>query len=157
RGWLPGGGSVAVAGVAGCRDHKSTSAEKGWEHLELSELLGQGAMDSGFERATGPRRFTFPNDHGPHPSFRSEWWYLTGNLLDNSGRRFGYQLTIFRSALTPRTAARSSHRAATDVYMAHFAVNDVEEARVYAFDSFERAALGLAGAGSAPIHISVDT
>jgi len=156
RGCLLAAASLAVLALLACRANKSTPAEKGREHLELSELLGQGAMDSGFERATGPRRFTFPNDHGPHPSFRSEWWYLTGNLLDNSGRRFGYQLTIFRSALTPRTAARASHWAATDVYMGNFALTDVEEGRFYAFDRFERAAIGLAGASSAPLQIWVD-
>ena len=46
------------------------------------------------------RRVHFPADHGPHPDFRTEWWYFTGNLAAD-GRRFGYQLTLFRTAVAP--------------------------------------------------------
>ena len=42
--------------------------------------------------------FTFPRDHGSHPEFKIEWWYLTGHLFAKDGRRFGYQATFFRSA-----------------------------------------------------------
>ena len=44
---------------------------------------------AGFERADAPRQFAFPADHGPHPDFRNEWWYVTGNLDGPQGRRFG--------------------------------------------------------------------
>lgn len=37
----------------------------------------------------------------PHPDFRNEWWYVTGNLADAQGRQFGYQLTLFRIAYCP--------------------------------------------------------
>ena len=66
----------------------------------LSRLLGAGE-DAGFATAIEPREFVFPADHGPHPRFRNEWWYVTGNLDDDDGRRFGFELTIFRFALTP--------------------------------------------------------
>ncbi len=55
----------------------------------LSGLLGDGA-DESYERALTVRPFTFPEDHGPHPAFRNEWWYVTGNLDDEDGRRFGF-------------------------------------------------------------------
>src|SRR5215471_9727849 len=148
--------SLAMLGLVACRAEKTGPAVNGKEHLELSELLGEGAIESGFERAIGRRRFTFPEDHGPHPSFRTEWWYLTGNLLDSAGRRFGYQLTIFRSALSPKAAARASRWAATDVYMGNFALTDVDQGRFYAFDRFERDAIGLAGASAAPLHVWID-
>jgi len=157
RGCFFGVASLAMVALVACRAAKTDPAANGNEHLELSELLGQGAMDSGFERASGRRRFSFPEDHGPHPSFRTEWWYLTGNLLDGNERRFGYQLTIFRSALSPRTAeARASRWAATDVYMGNFALTDVDQGRFYAFDRFERAAIGLAGASAVPFHVWID-
>lgn len=54
-----------------------------------------------FALAIEPRRFEFPQDHGPHPRFRHEWWYVTGNLDSTRGERFGFELTIFRIALTP--------------------------------------------------------
>src|SRR5215210_5520348 len=59
----------------------------------------QGA--EGFARATEARAMQFPQDHGPHPDFQTEWWYYTGNLQGEDGRRFGYQLTFFRRGITP--------------------------------------------------------
>src|SRR5579871_5383856 len=49
--------------------------------------------------AEGPWLWSFPRDHGAHPSFKSEWWYFTGNVHDARGRRFGYQLTLFRQGI----------------------------------------------------------
>ena len=56
-----------------------------------------------------PRPFAFPADHGPHPAFRTEWWYWTGNLREagGGGRRFGFQLTFFRTALAPPVTPRA--------------------------------------------------
>ena len=119
--------------------------------LTLPGLLGDSG--DGFARVTGPRPFRFPADHGPHSAYRSEWWYFTGNLRDSSGREFGYQLAFFRSAL-PRgrgdTAARASPWRTGQSYMAHFALSDPEAGRFQAYERFSRAALGLAGAHSAP-------
>src|SRR4028118_2201300 len=66
----------------------------------------RGGDDRGYARAPEPRTFGFPADHGPHPEFRTEWWYYTGNLATAEGRRVGVQLTFFRSALAPARAAR---------------------------------------------------
>ena len=46
--------------------------------------------------ALTPRTWMFPKDHGAHPDFRTEWWYFTGNLSDDKGNKYGYQLTFFR-------------------------------------------------------------
>ena len=56
---------------------------------------------AGFARALAPRPLSFPEDHGPHPDFRTEWWYYTGNLQTPAGRHVGFQLTFFRVALSP--------------------------------------------------------
>ena len=53
------------------------------------------ASIEGFERAYDIRPITFPEDLGPHPTFQTEWWYYTGNLADQRGNRFGFQLTFF--------------------------------------------------------------
>ena len=74
---------------------------------QLADLLGSDA-DAGFARALEPRAFAFPADHGPHPEFRNEWWYITGNLDDEDGHRFGFELTIFRFALKPTVPASKS-------------------------------------------------
>ena len=116
--------------------------------LPVGEVLS-AADTAGFARATLPRAFDFPADHGPHPEFRSEWWYLTGHLQAGA-RRFGYQLTIFRQALAPATLAppRPSAWASRQVYMGHLAVTDVEGHRFSAFERLAREGLGLGGAGA---------
>jgi predicted secreted hydrolase len=112
-----------------------------------------GASPQGFARATAVRTFRFPGDHGPHPAFRSEWWYFTGNVADPDGRRFGFQLTFFRFALTPEAPARASAWASNQIYMAHFAVSDVAAGRFHAAEAFSRAALDLAGAEAPPFRV----
>ena len=109
--------------------------------------------EAGFERALEPRTFAFPADHGPHPGFQIEWWYFTGNLEDAAGRRFGYQLTFFRSALARELPKRESRWAARDAWMAHFALTDVAGGAFQAFERFERGALDLAGARAEPFAV----
>jgi predicted secreted hydrolase len=120
--------------------------------LSLGEILG-GADTAGYARAVEPRTFEFPRDHGAHPAFRNEWWYLTGNLETAGGDRFGYQLTLFRNALAPSMPERSSDWATRQAYMAHFALTDVRGRRFAAFDRFSRDAVGLAGADTAPFRV----
>src|SRR5687768_5109826 len=77
--------------------------------LKAVEALGGSAGGTaGYARALEPRAFQFPEDHGPHPDFRTEWWYWTGNLSTADGHDFGYQLTLFRSALAPEEKERTS-------------------------------------------------
>ncbi|MCY4389446.1 MAG: hypothetical protein OXC18_20310 [Desulfurellaceae bacterium] len=121
--------------------------------LSLSQALG-GEL-AGFARADRPRVFRFPDDHGPHPAYRTEWWYYTGNLKSAAGRHFGFQLTFFRTALKAPTdrVGRTSAWGTQDVYMAHFALSDVAAQRFHAFQRLSRAALGLAGASAAPFRV----
>ncbi len=124
-------------------------------HLTVAEALSSGDL-TGFARAGAPRPFTFPRDHGPHPTFRTEWWYWTGNLATRDGRRFGFQLTFFRTALTAEAPARGSAWGTNQVYLAHFAVTDVAGGRFQARGRTERFALGLAGAQSEPFRVWLD-
>src|ERR1700720_883118 len=69
-------------------------------------LLAQGFAElgrdgAGFAAVTPGRTLSFPADHGPHPDFRIEWWYLTANLMDAAGGAFGAQWTLFRQAMHP--------------------------------------------------------
>ncbi len=107
---------------------------------------------SAFQRATGPVEFDFPTDLGAHADFQTEWWYLTGNLETDEGRRFGYQLTFFRRALQPAAerSARSSAWAAEQVYLAHFTVSDITNEQFYQTEKLSRGAAGLAGAAGTP-------
>ncbi|RBP45137.1 putative secreted hydrolase [Roseimicrobium gellanilyticum] len=58
----------------------------------------QLTTEDGFALPQPGRQFTFPRDHGSHPEFRTEWWYITGHLDAKDGRRFGFQVTFFRQA-----------------------------------------------------------
>ena len=127
--------------------------------LTLAESLNRTDM-TGFLRADKPRQFSFPADHGPHEGYAVEWWYYTGNLRDDAGREFGYQFTIFRSALraptpTASAATQSAWRGAT-AYMAHLAVTAVADQQFFAYERFNRDALGLAGAQAAPFKVWLD-
>ncbi|MEM7079957.1 MAG: lipocalin-like domain-containing protein [Pseudomonadota bacterium] len=94
--------------------------------LQVGRFLG-GDASAEFERADEVRRFVFPQDHGPHPGFRSEWWYVTAVLADADGREFGAQFTLFRQALrAPREAARDDNPwRSGQAFLAHLAVTDV--------------------------------
>ena len=105
---------------------------------------------SGYDRADAPREWEFPRDHGAHPDYQTEWWYYTGNLAGEDGRRFGYQFTIFRRAIAPSENASDSEWRTNQLYMAHFAVSDVAGEQFFHDERFSRAGAGLAGAESDP-------
>lgn len=148
-GWLLLGLLAILAFALARRQEPGVKAD-----LVLPGPAGQ-ARPEGFARAEAPRAWRFPEDHGPHPDFQTEWWYYTGNLESKDGRRFGYQLTFFRRALAPPSerVERPSDWAAEQVYMAHFALSDVQAKQHRAFERFARGAAGLAGAQSPPYRV----
>ncbi|MFO7707468.1 MAG: lipocalin-like domain-containing protein [Desulfobacterales bacterium] len=108
------------------------------------------AGDSGYLSVTGPCRLEFPRDHGPHPGFRTEWWYWTGNLKSETGRRFGFQLTFFRYQLTPFGGASAwpdppSAWRSRQIYLGHAALSDLAGKRHFQAERAARQALGLGG------------
>src|SRR4029077_9615543 len=138
-----------VFGLLACRDQPTQPRAS----LSLASAL-RTADDRGYTKALAPREFHFPADHGPHPEFRTEWWYYTGNLATAEGRRFGFQLTFFRSALAPPGApARASAWATRQAWLAHFTVSDVEGKRFHSFERWSRDAAGLAGAQGEPFKL----
>lgn len=148
--------TASLCGSA-CSDAPRTPARA---LFDIGDLLG--GIDTLHARATGPRPFTFPADHGPHPEFRTEWWYFTGSLTAEGGREFGYQLTFFRNALTDSAsflravAGERSPWRTRHAYMAHFAVTDAGSARFDSAEKFARGAAGLAGARASPLRVWVD-
>jgi predicted secreted hydrolase len=105
-----------------------------------------------FARVLEPRSFSFPPDHGPHPEYRTEWWYYTGNLNAPGSAHFGYQLTFFRVGLAPEVAPRLSRLAASQIYFAHFALSR-PDGGYQSFERFSRGAGDLAGASGAPFTV----
>jgi predicted secreted hydrolase len=78
------------------------------------------ATADGFALPQPGHRFEFPRDHGAHPEFKLEWWYVTGHLYDESKRRYGFQATFFRQTAPDRS---------TELHLAHMALLDVAEGR----------------------------
>jgi predicted secreted hydrolase len=126
---------------------------------DLDVIRGGSEATDGFVRALAPRTFEFPRDHGPHPEFRHEWWYVTGNLDSAAGERFGFELTIFRVGLVPPAAATAvgsggeSAWRTRQVYAAHFAITDVARGQFKFAEQYSRDALGLAGAQAEPFRV----
>ena len=102
--------------------------------LSLSVLIltlslagrGEGEGSFSYQLALPGRKLTLPADHYSHPDFKTEWWYYTGHLESDSGKRYGYQVTFFRFGLRDRQGeVKERRRIFTDLYMAHFAVSDI--------------------------------
>lgn len=147
---------VIVAGLAALTAVGSVAADAiQAPPSRLATLLGNDA-EAGFDAALAPRAFTFPADHGPHPGFRNEWWYVTGNLDDEDGRRFGFELTFFRFALAPTVPESASAWRTNQVYIAHLAVTDASEKRFLVAQRYSRGAAGLAGAEPEGSRIWID-
>lgn len=110
---------------------------------------------AGFLRALAPREWSFPRDHGRHDGFKTEWWYFTGNMRDQTGRRFGYQLTFFRTAYAATATTRASAWGMNELYFAHAAITDVS-GKVFSFkDGLQRGMAGLAMASDQTLDVSV--
>lgn len=121
-----------------------------WVAAAAAGMAWAGDDSSGFLQVTGPCQLEFPRDHSPHPGFRTEWWYYTGNLKSETGRRFGYQLTFFRYQLIPFGGAAEwpeppSAWRTRQLYIAHAAVSDISAKRHLQAERIGRDALGIAG------------
>ena len=88
-------------------------------------------------------RYEFPRDHFNHPDFQTEWWYYTGNLKSADGRRFGFELTFFRQAVS-RDPARNAAWEIRDFYIAHLALSDLDGRKFYHAERTNRSGPGLA-------------
>ncbi|MGZ5045518.1 MAG: lipocalin-like domain-containing protein [Methylobacter sp.] len=117
----------------------------------FSDVLSQG--DADFARALKPQNFSFPFDYGAHNPYRTEWWYFTGNLQGSDGRKFGYELTFFRFALSAKPQSSRSVWRNNQLYMAHLTLTDVKENRFYTDERFSRAGNELAGADNDKYHV----
>jgi len=125
--------------------------------LERKEALAQGfaglgMSGTGFAPVLPDRTFVFPADHGPHPDFRIEWWYVTANLTDANGTAYGAQWTLFRQAMYP--GPQQEGWANQQIWMGHAAIT---RADIHHFsEAFARGGVGQAGAEAAPFHAWID-
>jgi predicted secreted hydrolase len=113
------------------------------------------AGEAEFQVVRPGRLFQFPQDHGAHPQFKTEWWYYSGHLQGPQGEVFGYQLTFFRVGLRqPDLEARSAWALHT-VYFAHLALTDPARGTFLFQEKAGRGALGLDGAAVGGLKVWV--
>lgn len=110
-------------------------------------LLAATGWTQTWRQARPGYRLQFPRDHASHPEYRIEWWYYTGNLVDSSSRRFGFQLTFFRAGVRNRPE-NPSRWAVRDLFMAHLALSDLETGVFRFAERLNRAGPGWAGAAT---------
>jgi predicted secreted hydrolase len=116
-------------------------------------FAGLGNDASGFAAVVPGRRFSFPADHGPHPDYRIEWWYLTANLKDADGNAYGAQWTLFRQAM--QAGPQREGWASQEIWMGHAAVTRADTHR--SSETFARGGIGQAGVDADPFHAWIDS
>src|SRR5436190_812771 len=90
-------------------------------------FAGLGMTGDGFASVIPGKPFAFPADHGAHPDYRIEWWYVTANLVDPAGIAYGAQWTLFRQAMQP--GAQQEGWANQQIWMGHAAVTRADTHR----------------------------
>jgi predicted secreted hydrolase len=116
-------------------------------------FAGLGITADGFAAVVLGKTFAFPADHGPHPDFRIEWWYVTANLVDSTGAAFGAQWTLFRQASRP--GAQQQGWANQQIWMGHAAVTRADTHRYS--ETFARGGVGQAGVETKPFLAWIDS
>lgn len=110
---------------------------------DLGSILGGG--NDHFKKALPGQSIHLPADHGAHPDYRSEWWYLTGNLKDEQGRGYGMQWTLFRQGIEQEIKSENPWLT-PQLWLAQFAITDVSKGSHQQDERTSRQGPGLAGA-----------
>jgi predicted secreted hydrolase len=116
-------------------------------------FAGLGKSAEGFAPVIPGKAFAFPADHGPHPDYRIEWWYVTANLVDATGAALGAQWTLFRQASRPGPQAEGW--ASQQIWMGHAAVTRADTHRFS--EKFARGGIGQAGVEAKPFRAWIDS
>lgn len=100
-----------------------------------------------------PRPLVFPRDHGAHPEYRTEWWYLTG-WLDAPASPLGFQVTFFRVATGIDGGA--SRFAPRQLIVAHAAIADPARGSLLHDERVQRTGFGLVEASQDDTDVRLD-
>lgn len=137
---------LALVILAGC-DSPQPAAPVGF--------AGLGSEAEGFSAVTRGESLRFPADFAAHPGYRIEWWYVTANLTDESGKQWGAQWTLFRQALAPQTEEQAQDGwQSAQVWLGHAALTHAAGHRHA--DRLGRGGTGQAGVRAAPFQAWID-
>lgn len=114
-------------------------------------FAGLGSDAEGFAMPDPDYRLTFPEDHGPHPEFRIEWWYVTANLEGPDGTPYGIQWTLFRAPFAPDNPEGWDN---PQIWMGHAALTT--ETEHFVAERFARGGIGQAGVTAEPFEAFID-
>ncbi|MEM1133655.1 MAG: lipocalin-like domain-containing protein [Pseudomonadota bacterium] len=127
----------------------------GFFGLIMAALLAAGAMAAiSYPEVTPGKGITFPEDHGAHDDFRTEWWYFTGWLETEKGEPLGFQITFFRSR--PDIAEDNPSKfAPNQIIFAHAAISDPKTGKLLHDQRIGRAGFDIIGAakGDASVRL----
>jgi predicted secreted hydrolase len=133
-----------TAGAVAVAFGRRPASAQGFAGLDLTA--------EGFAAVVPGKVFSFPADHGPHPDYRIEWWYVTANLTDSSGVSYGAQWTLFRQGMKPGTQPQGW--ANPQIWMGHAAVTRADLHRYG--ETFARGGVGQAGVNAQPFRAWID-
>jgi predicted secreted hydrolase len=131
-------------------------------------FAGLGTAVEGFAQPQPETQLQFPADHGPHPDYRIEWWYLTANMTGPDGAPYGLQWTLFRLAVAPQDVAQDGAQDGAQVgaqgraqgwdtpqlWMGHAAITTANAH--YVTERLARGGIGQAGVTAAPFGAWID-
>ena len=116
-------------------------------HLNVDTTHAQNSSLPKFQEALPGYSYQFPRDDFSHNEFRVEWWYYTGNLENQTGRQFGYQLTFFRVGLEGDKPVNNPSKWKIDhIYFSHMTVSDIQNKEFHFFERINRKGIKNAGA-----------
>ncbi|WIY24653.1 lipocalin-like domain-containing protein [Parasedimentitalea psychrophila] len=132
---------LVIAGVIICLPHMGAT----------QGFAGLGTQVEGFAIPDRQNTLEFPLDHGSHPNFRIEWWYMTANLNGDDGGEYGVQWTLFRIARGPGDRAGWS---SPQIWVGHAGLTT--EDAMYYDERWARGGIGQAGVSIQPFTAWID-
>lgn len=130
--------------------------------MNRRELLGLGLLlpvsalaQVKYPEVAPNHALSFPRDHGAHPDYRQEWWYVTGWLKTRKGEELGFQVTFFRARPDIETA-NPSRFTPRQIILAHAALADPRHGRLRHEERAARTALDLAGTKEGSTNVWLD-
>ena len=110
-------------------------------------------LPADFAPALPGYEFSFPRDHGSHDEYQTEWWYYTGHLRTDSGRRYGFEVTFFRVGVISPDGVSETRWDLRNLALAHFAITDVGRQQFRYAEKLNRMSPFTASAATASLDV----
>jgi predicted secreted hydrolase len=121
--------------------------------LHSAFCILNSAFGVDFQPALPGYEFEFPRDHGSHDEYRTEWWYYTGHLTGDSGRKYGFELTFFRVGVNASDTPRQTNWDLRNLSLAHFAITDAGAKKFRYYEKLNRSSPFTAAAAAGRLDV----